>query len=250
MLKSIIVDDELKSRESLKKMLAAFCQDVDVMATCQNVAEAITAIGEFKPDIVFLDVQMQGETGFDLLSTLDNINFEVIFTTAYSEYALKAIKFSAIDYLLKPIDIEDLQKAVAKVEKKQRLNMADRLKQLLQNLKGGADAENYKLALPTAEGLTFIKMKEILYCKASGNYTEIFMDDGKKHLVSRPLKEYDDMLSDHTFFRIHHSYLINLNGVKSYIRGEGGQVVMSDNCTLDVSRRKKEAFMERIANRA
>lgn len=249
MLKSIIVDDELKSRESLKKMLAAFCQDVEVLDTCQNVAEAVKAIDEFKPDVVFLDVQMQGETGFDLLSTLDDIDFEVIFTTAYSEYALKAIKFSAVDYLLKPIDIDDLQKAVAKVEKKQSPNVADRLKQLLQNLKGGSSIENYKLALPTAEGLTFIKTNEILYCKASGNYTEIFMEGGKKHLVSRPLKEYDDLLSDHTFFRIHHSYLINLNGVKSYIRGEGGQVVMSDNATLDVSRRKKEAFMERITNR-
>src|SRR5690349_8587336 len=249
MLKSIIVDDELKSRESLKKMLAAFCQDVEVLETCQNVAEVVKAIEELKPDIVFLDIQMQGETGFDLLSTLEDIDFEVIFTTAYSEYALKAIKFSAIDYLLKPIDIEDLQKAVAKVEKKQRLNITDRLKHLLQNLKGGNNTENYKLALPTAEGLTFIKTNDILYCKASGNYTEIFMEGGKKHLVSRPLKEYDDMLSEHTFFRIHHSFLINLNGVKSYIRGEGGQVVMSDNATLDVSRRKKEAFMERIAHR-
>jgi len=249
MLRSIIVDDELKSRESLKKMLTTFCEDVEVLDTCQSVADAIKAVEQFKPDVVFLDVQMQGETGFDLLSTLQDINFEVIFTTAYSEYALKAIKFSAIDYLLKPIDIEDLQKAVAKVEKRQSPDVTNRLKQLLQNLKGGNNTENYKLALPTAEGLTFIKTTDILYCKASGNYTEIFMGDGKKHLVSRPLKEYDDMLSDHTFFRIHHSYLINLNGVKSYIRGEGGQVVMTDNATLDVSRRKKEAFMERITNR-
>src|SRR6187551_693295 len=131
MLKSIIVDDELKSRESLKKMLAAFCQDVEVLDTCQNVAEAVRAIEEFKPDVVFLDVQMQGETGFDLLSTLEDIDFEVIFTTAYSEYALKAIKFSAIDYLLKPIDIDDLKNAVRKIETKQHLHVTDRLKHLL-----------------------------------------------------------------------------------------------------------------------
>src|SRR6188768_1338987 len=137
MLKSIIVDDELKSRESLKKMLVAFCQDVEVLATCQNVAEAVKAIEEFKPDVVFLDVQMQGETGFDLLSAVEDITFEVIFTTAYSEYALKAIKFSAIDYLLKPIDIEDLQKAVAKIEKKRKPDFTDQVKHLLQNLQSG-----------------------------------------------------------------------------------------------------------------
>jgi two-component system, LytTR family, response regulator len=245
MLKSIIVDDELKSRENLRKMLAAFCQDVEVMATCQNVAEAVQAIEKYRPQVVFLDVQMQGETGFDLLTVIKNIDFEIIFTTAYSEYALKAIKFSAIDYLLKPIDVDDLQNAIAKIEKKQNLNITARLDQLIQNLQSG-NSENYKLALPTAEGLTFIKTSEVMYCKASGNYTEIFMDDGKKHLVSRPLKEYDDMLGAQTFFRIHHSYLVNLNCIKSYVRGEGGQVIMNDNCALDVSRRKKEAFIQRI----
>ncbi|HEY5823230.1 MAG TPA: LytTR family DNA-binding domain-containing protein [Cyclobacteriaceae bacterium] len=248
MLKSIIVDDELKSRQSLKKMVESFCQNIEVMATCQNVDEAIKAINEFKPDVIFLDVQMERETGFDLLAKIPLIDFEIVFTTAYSEYALKAIKFSAIDYLLKPIDVADLQNAVAKIEKKQGSNIADRLKQLLQNLQSG-NTESYNLALPTAEGLTFIKASDILYCKASGNYTELFMADGKKHLVSRPLKEYDDMLSDRAFFRIHHSYLINMNGVKSYVRGEGGYVIMNDNSSLDVSRRRKEAFMERIGNK-
>src|SRR6478736_6022346 len=219
MLKSVIVDDELKSRESLKKMLATFCDNVEVCATCQNVAEAIQAIEKYQPDVIFLDVQMQGETGFDLLSAIKDINFEIIFTTAYSEYALKAIKFSAIDYLLKPIDIEDLEKAVAKIEKRQTVNITEKLTHLIQNLQSG-NSDNYKLALPTAEGLTFIKTNEVMYCKASGNYTEIFTSDGKKYLVSRPLKEYDDMLSNQTFFRIHHSYLVNLHCVKSYIRGE------------------------------
>jgi len=244
-LKSIIVDDELKSRENLRMMLASFCDNVEVVAACQSVAEAVDAIKQFRPDIVFLDVQMRGETGFDLLKVLENVSFEVIFTTAHSEYALQALRFSAIDYLLKPIDIEDLQKAIAKVEKKQPGNFADKLEHLLENLKGG-NSENYKLALPIADGLMFIKAKEIMYCKASGNYTEIFMDGGKKHLVSRQLKEYDDMLQGHNFFRIHHSYLINLNYIKSYVRGEGGYVIMNDNTSIDVSRRKKEAFMERV----
>jgi two-component system LytT family response regulator len=181
MLKSIIVDDELKSRETLKKMITSFCQGIDVIATCQNVNEGIEAIHTLHPDVVFLDVQMQGETGFDLLTKLDEITFDVIFTTAHSEYALKAFKSSAIDYLLKPIDIGDLQKAVAKIEKKQETHFTERLQQLLQNIKGPGP-ENYKLALPISDGLIFIKAKEILYCKASGNYTEIFMLDGKKHL--------------------------------------------------------------------
>lgn len=248
MLKSIIIDDELKGRETLRTMVTSYCEGIEVVATCQNVNEAIEAINTLKPDVVFLDVQMQGETGFDLLSKLDNINFEVIFTTAHSEYALRALKCSAIDYLLKPIDISDLQKAVAKVDKKRVANFAERVRQLLQNLKD-TTSENYKLAIPTAEGLIFIRAKDILYCKASGNYTEIYMIDGKKHLVSRQLKEYEGILDHRDFFRIHHSFLINLNRIKSYVRGEGGYVIMSDDSTIDVSRRKKEAFMERIGSR-
>ena len=248
MLKSIIVDDELKSRETLRKMVTSYCEGIEVLATCQSVKEAVDAINTLTPDVVFLDVQMQGETGFDLLSKLEDIKFEVIFTTAHSEYALKALRSSAIDYLLKPIDISDLQKAVAKVEKKQNIHFAERLQQLIQNLKG-TNSENYKLAIPISDGLIFIKANDIMYCKASGNYTEIYMIDGKKHLVSRQLKEYEDILNTRDFFRIHHSFLINLNCIKSYVRGEGGYVVMSDNSAIDVSRRKKEAFMERIGSR-
>jgi two-component system LytT family response regulator len=245
MVKSVIVDDELKSRESLKKMIATFCEGIEVLAICQNVAEGIDAINRFKPDVVFLDIQMQGETGFDLLARVKSIDFEVIFTTAHSEYAIQAIKFSAIDYLLKPIDVTELQQAVEKVKSKQNTNFVERMQQLLQNMKS-PNPENYKLALPTAEGLTFIKVNDIMYLKASGNYTEIFMREGQKHLVSRHLKEYDDLLTEQSFFRIHHSTLINVNFIKSYVRGEGGYVIMTDSASLDVSRRKKEAFLEKI----
>ncbi len=178
MIKSIIVDDEFKSRESLKKMLLTFCEGVQVNATCENVMEGIKAINDYKPDVVFLDVQMQGESGFDLLNKIKEIDFAVVFTTAHAEYAIKAIKFSAIDYLLKPIDIDDLKEALEKVEKKQNNNIDDKVKQLIKNLKSNS-TENYKLALPTSQGLAFIKVSDILYCKASGNYTEIFMNDGK-----------------------------------------------------------------------
>lgn len=248
MLKSIIVDDEFKSGESLKILIEDFCDDVEVSAICSTVDEGIAAIAAHQPDVVFLDIQMQRETGFDLLERLKEVKFEVIFTTAHSEYALKAIKFSAIDYLLKPIDLEELKASLSKVKKKLSQNIGARLQHLMKNLRDPS-TENYKLALPTAEGLFFVKVSSIVYCEASSNYTEIFTDDGKKHIVSRTLKEYDEMLSDHNFFRIHNSYLINLNAVNKYIRGEGGSVVMSNGRSLDVSKRKKEGFLARIANR-
>src|SRR3990170_143084 len=158
MLKAIIVDDEPKARENLQILLQDFVKGVEVVALCQDIAEAMEAVNTKSPDVVFLDIQLQRETGFDLLTKLKEINFEVIFTTAYTEYAIKAFKFSAIDYLLKPIDIEELQKAVYKVEKRVSNNMTSRLTQLVQNLKQGS-AENYKIALPTLEGLVFVNVK-------------------------------------------------------------------------------------------
>ncbi|MBT1686346.1 LytR/AlgR family response regulator transcription factor [Dawidia soli] len=248
MITSIIVDDELKSRESLKILLEDFCENVTVKALCQNIAEAIEAIQENKPDVVFLDIQLQRETGFDLLTRLPEIDFEVIFTTAYSEYAIKAFRFSAIDYLLKPIDIEELKRALTKVEKRKGDTIATRLQQLMQNLRTGS-TDNYKLTLPTSDGLLFVKIQDILYCEASSNYTEITFADGKKCIVSRTLKEYEDLLADHNFYRIHNSYLINLNAIKKYVRGEGGYVIMNNDKSLDVSKRKKEGFLSRIGTK-
>ena len=248
MIRSIIVDDELKSRESLKILVEDFCDGVEVKALCQNVAEAVKAIGEFDPDVVFLDIQLQRETGFDLLTQLKNIEFEVIFTTAYSEFAIKAFKFSAIDYLLKPIDVGELKQALSRVEKRRNNTIGDRLQQLMQNIRAGTSG-NYKLALPTADGLVFVKVSQILYCEASSNYTEFVMEDNRKFIVSRTLKEYEDMLGEQNFFRIHHSYLINLNAIKKYVRGEGGYVIMNNDKSLDVSKRKKEGFLSRLAHK-
>ena len=247
MLKALIVDDEPKARENLHILLTDFVEGVEVAALCENIAEATQAVREHAPDVVFLDIQLQRETGFDLLTKLQEIDFEVIFTTAYTEYAIKAFKFSAIDYLLKPIDIEELKKAVARVEKRVSNNMTGRLTQLVQNLKLGSN-ENYKIALPTLDGLVFVKISDILYCEASSNYTQIFTTE-EKYLVSKTLKEYDDLLSDHNFFRIHNSYLININSIKKYVKGEGGYVVLNNDISLDVSKRKKEAFLNKIGIR-
>jgi len=180
-----------------------------------------------------------------LLDKLKDVEFEVIFTTAFSEYAIKAFKFSAIYYLLKPIDIQELKLALSKVEKRKGNVMSERLQQLLQNLRSGV-SDNYKLALPTSDGLVFVKVGEILYCQASSNYTEITLTDGRKYIVSRTLKEYEDMLAEQNFYRIHHSYLINLNEIKKYVRGDGGYVIMNNDKSLDVSKRKKEGFLSRI----
>jgi len=247
MVRCIVVDDEFKSRESLKILLEDFCGNANVLALCQNVEEGVIAIKEHNPDVVFLDIQMQSETGFDLLTKVKPINFEVIFTTAHSDYAIKAFKFSAIDYLLKPIDIEELKKAVEKVERKLNFNISARLEQLVQNLKP-TSGQNHKLALPTLDGLIFVKIVDIIYCEASSNYTQIFTHDGKKHVVSRTLKEYEELLADHDFFRIHNSFLINLNSIKKYVRGEGGYVIMTNDVSLDVSKRKKGAFLSKLGH--
>jgi len=249
MIKALIIDDEESTANVVYMLVQKFIPVITELKIAVGAEQGFEIIKSYGPDLVFLDIEMPVMSGFDLLGKFPSDSFDVIFTTAHSEYALKAFKSSAIDYLLKPIDIGDLQKAVAKVEKKQETHFAERLQQLLHNLKG-TNSDNYKLAIPISDGLVFIKANDILYCRASGNYTEIFMLDGKKHLVSRQLKEYEDILNTRDFFRIHHSFLINLNCIKSYVRGEGGYVIMSDNSTIDVSRRKKEAFMERIGSRS
>ncbi|MTI39893.1 LytR/AlgR family response regulator transcription factor [Fulvivirga lutimaris] len=247
MVKSIIVDDELKSRESLQILLTDFCENVEVAALCQNVAEGIKAIKEHDPDVVFLDIQMQRETGFDLLEKIDEITFDVIFTTAYSEYAIKAFQFSAIDYLLKPIDISDLNRAVKKIEKKDKNDISKKLNNLLDNLNPQQNAIK-KLALPTHDGLVFVKIKNIIYLEATSNYTIFHTNDGQQYMVSRTLKEYDEMLSEYNFFRIHNAHLININYIKKYVRGDGGYVVLTNDVSLDVSKRKKTGFLQKLGH--
>jgi two-component system LytT family response regulator len=246
MIRSIIVDDELKSRESLKILIEEFCNDVSVVASCKDVTEATERIEALKPDLVFLDIQLKRETGFDLLSRYEECPFDVIFTTAYSEHAIQAFKFSAIDYLLKPIDIEELRSAIERVQKRKKNFVGEHIRQFIQNL-NAPSRDNYKLGLPVSDGLIFVKVDHILYCEASSNYTEITMADNKKYVVTRTLKEYDELLSGQNFYRIHHSYLINLNGVKKYIKGDGGYVVMSNDQSLPVSKRKRDGFLERIS---
>jgi len=243
MITALIVDDEKNSCETLQSLLTDCCLDVSVVKYCQTIDEAVKAVELHHPDVVFLDINMKGENGFDLLERVKTIDFEIIFTTAFSEYAIKAFKFSAIDYLLKPIDVDELMAAVDRVIKRKRAEAPTRYEYLRQNLKM-SDGQHFKLALPTSEGLTFIKISDIIYCEADSNYTTFFLTDGKKIIVSHTLKEYEEILSDYRFFRIHHSYLVNLDAIKQYVRGDGGHVVMINGAALDVAKRRKEEFLK------
>jgi len=247
MIKTIIVEDEEKARSNLMQILGEYCKDVEVVDAQDNVQSGIKSIKHHKPDLLFLDVHMQGETGFDLLEQLGKINFEIIFTTAHNEYAVKAFKFSAIDYLLKPIDIDELVNAVQKASDKiEQDTTKQRYELIVENLQGQKSTFN-KIALPTAEGLVFVQVSDIIRCESEDNYTHFFLLNGERILVSKTIKYFEELLTDQDFFRIHQSHLININHIKEYHKGEGGYAVMSDASSVIVSRRKKEAFLAKLS---
>ena len=228
----------------LMEMLQDHFPQIKVVAEADTVKSGLTAIAEQKPQLVFLDIELQSETSFEILEKLPEINFELIFTTAFDHYALKAIKFCAIDYLLKPIDLTELQSAIAKAEK--RLNreyLNTNLLALMNNIKTDSQT-NHKIALPTLEGLLFVKVSDIIYCESNGPYTWFFLKHPNKIITSKHLKEYEELLGAYNFFRIHKSYLVNLQEIQKYIRGEGGQLIMSNGAALTVSKQRKENFLQ------
>jgi two-component system LytT family response regulator len=245
MLKAIIIDDEPYCCEILAGMLEADCTDVSVVNISDNGADALKAIRQFSPDIVFLDVEMPRMNGFEMLEQLSSINFHLIFTTSYDQYALKAIRFSAIDYLLKPVDREELKNAVNKVRQRIHIPIPQQLEILMQKIKHPAVPVN-KIALPTMEGLQMIPIESIVSCESDDNYTNLKLKNGKKLLVTRSLKDIEESLEQHSFIRVHRSYLVNLNEIEKYIKGEGGYLVMSDGTTIDVARNKKEVLLKRL----
>lgn len=247
-LKAIIVEDEKHSRETLKNLLEEFCVDVKVIETAASVDEAVTKIAALHPDVVFLDIELQTGTGFDVLSQLRDINFEVIFTTAFEQYAIKAVKFSSLDYLLKPIDLEELQKSIEKAKKKKNQEVYKKqLETLMLNLKQQHPKLN-KICLSTADGFEFINTADILYCKAEGSYTTFILNNNSKLLVSKHLKEYESLLLEQQFMRVHNSFLINLNEVKKFVKSDGGYIIMNNNDTVSISRSKKDDFLELMNN--
>ena len=245
MINAIIIDDERHSCDALKMLLGKCCQQVHVTAICYSGEEGIRKINELRPQLVFLDIEMPHMNGFQMLQQLPKIDFEIIFTTSYDQYAITAFKFSALDYLLKPVDREELEKAVQRVSKKINPPVSQQLEILLQKINQPAITVQ-RIALPTMQGLEFVPVESILHCSSSNNYTEFFLTNKKKLLVSRTLKEVEDMLADHSFLRVHNSYIVNLNAVTRYIKGEGGYLVMTDGSTIDVSRSRKEMLMQRL----
>jgi two-component system LytT family response regulator len=246
MIRTIIIEDEVKSRELLQSLIEKNCPNISIVALAENVEQGVEAIKKHEPNLVFLDITMPDGTGFDLLSKAGNANFDVIFTTATDKFALKAIKYSALDYLLKPIDPEELKNAVSKIsDKKFAQNTLDNLSFLLQNLKR-ADENYSKITLPTGNAYEIVNIKDIIRCEAEGSYTHFFLASGKKFLVSASLKHYEDLLPTDDFIRVHHQHLINMHHVIRFLKVDGGYAVMSDNTQVEISRRKKDAFLARL----
>jgi len=243
MIRAIIIDDEQEGRNTLNNMLNSFCSNVQVVGLAHNVESGLSLLAKEHPELVFLDIHMPDGTGFDLLEKVNGISFKVIFVTAYDQYALKAIKFSAIDYLLKPIEPQHLIDAVTKVaEQKTDFDLVSKQLNTLFRNKNGFE----RITLPTFEGLRFIVLKDIIRCEADNNYTNFFLSSGEKVLVTRTLKEYDEALSGLDFIRVHQSHLVNSKYIEQYIKGDGGSVIMTDGSHVEVSRRRKEEFLKRM----
>lgn len=238
-LTAVIIDDEVKQRRLLGRMLSKFCKNVSVVGEAGNISTAVKIIEETSPDAVFLDIKLKNEMGFDLLAELPEIKFHTIFTTAHDSYAIKAIKWSALDYLLKPIAPEELMAAINKV---QRLNIKEN-KDVINN---NTSEPQSKIGLPTVNGLLFESINKIIRCEAKGPYTEFSFTDNKKVLISRSIKFYEELLSKHNFFRVHKSHLINMDHITEYLKGTGGNIIMTDGAVIAIAVRKKEDFLKRL----
>jgi two-component system LytT family response regulator len=246
-LKTVIVDDEKDAVDFINSIIGEYCPGLKVIGKAYDVKDGVQVIKDLKPDLVFLDVEMPHGTGFDLLTQFPEKEFDVVFITAFNHYAIKAIKYSAVDYILKPININEFIEAVNKVMQKRSSSMFrgnENIKALLENLKTGVPS---RLAIPTSDGMEYLNPKDIIRIEADRSYSWFYITGGRKMLVSKNLKEFQDLLSDRHFFRPHNSYLINLKYVKKYIRKEGGYIEMQDGSEIPVSRNRKDLFMIHMA---
>jgi two-component system LytT family response regulator len=243
---AIIVEDEPGAMQSLKLLLHEYCPEIEVVASASTIAEAQKIIEEYTPHLAFLDIELSTGTSFELLEKLADISFKIIFTTAFDHYAIKAIKFAALDYLLKPIDADELISAVSKITNHQNdSQIKKQLLHLLGNLK--PDNVGKRLAIPEQDGLSFLNINEIVRMESEGSYTNIYLENNKKITSSKSLGEYEEIVNENQFIRIHRSHIININFVKKYIKGDGGVVIMTDNTQVEVSRRKKIDFLQKLS---
>jgi two-component system LytT family response regulator len=249
MIKAILIDDEEHCLDTLSIILNDFCPQVAILQQCASAKQGLDAIVKRQPDLVFLDIEMPSMNGFELLEKFSEIPFSVIFTTSYNQYAIKAIHFSALDYLLKPIDPKELIAAVRKVEIQKKLPSDEQFRVLLDKIN---DKKNVytKIPVPTSDGFELIPVEEIISCEASDNYTFFYLKGKKKITACRMLKEVEEQLNEYGYFvRTHHSYLINIKEATKYVKGEGGNVIMSDGSSINVSRSRKETLLQRFGNK-
>ncbi|WP_235298741.1 LytR/AlgR family response regulator transcription factor [Portibacter marinus] len=243
-IRSIIVDDEEHAQRSLTKLLSWVAEEVEVVETCSSGTEGLLAILEHRPDLVFLDIEMPRMSGFDMLAKIKERNFQVVFVTAYDEHAIHAFEANAIDYLLKPIDEERLNKALDKVKKMLNYDShQEKLEELVAKLSNSQYTFN-KIALPTSEGLEFIETEKIVRLESNGNYTEVYTENGDKLLISKTMKEIGSKLPNELFIRPHNSHIINLQFIKKYMRGSGGQIILEDDSNIPVSRSNKDMIKD------
>lgn len=244
MIKAILVDDEKNALEMMEWLIKTYCPQVEIIAMCSSAEAGIAAINEHTPDVVFLDIEMPKMNGFDMLEQFEQMFFDVVFCTAYDQFAIKAFRYSALNYLLKPVDPEDLKQTVQRIEQKKNPPVKEQFELLLQQIKMQSKSTPQRIALTTGDGLIFVPTADIIYCEAESNYTNVVLNDGKKILVSKVLKDIDEALSGDDFYRVHSSYLININRIKKLVRGDGGYLIMDNDATVNISRSRKQEFME------
>jgi two-component system, LytTR family, response regulator len=245
-LKAILVDDEINSLQNLQQKLEAFCPEIEIIAAIQQPGRLPALLEKERPDVIFLDIEMPRMNGFKLIASLKKINFEIVFTTAYNHYAIDAIRISAFDYLLKPIVVADLQHCVQRLLKQGDTKAGEKWDALRQGLKE-TKSQDDKIAIPISNAIDFVQIKEILRIESSSNYSRLVFTKHKPVVVTRLLKDFEEMLTSYGFCRIHNSHLINLSHVTRYIKGDGGQVTLVNGEIIDVARRKKEEFLKLLA---
>ncbi len=249
MVRTIIIDDEKNALEVMEHQLKRCCPSIEILASCSDPDKGIQAIKRYKPDLIFLDIEMPHKNGFDVLNETKGLGYDVIFTTAYNQFAIKAFKFSALDYLLKPIDVNELKDAVEKVQSKlKNENFQEKVQKLFDNyfIEKSIVSDNGKIALPIGSGFEFISTQEIIRCESISNYSQIFLIHNKRITLSRTLKEVEEILTGLNFCIVHQSHLININHISKYFRGEGGYVIMSDGSNIPISRNKKDNFITKF----
>ncbi|NUN99290.1 MAG: response regulator transcription factor [Saprospiraceae bacterium] len=247
MINCILIDDEKNSLEMMEWLLGNYCPQVTIQAMCASAEEGIAAINRFQPDVIFLDIEMPHMNGFDMLEQFEKLSFEVVFCTAYDQFAIKAFKYSALNYLLKPVDPADLQETIRRIEHRRSTPTRDQIDLLLQSMRRQDRVSPARIALTTNDGLIFVTTQDILYCEAESNYTKVALTTGKKMVVAKVLKDLDEALAGPDFFRVHNSFLININHIKKFVRGDGGYVVMNDDAVISISRSRRQAFMDLFA---